>query len=59
LPIGEVSYVPEESAALRGLAQVNQDVTREFAAALRRGAHRNHRYGVSVRPTHLSKRPHW
>lgn len=28
---GEVSYVPEESAALRGLAQVNQDVVRELA----------------------------
>jgi hypothetical protein len=31
LPIGEVSYVPEESTALRGLAQVNQDVVRELA----------------------------
>jgi len=28
---GEVSYVPEESAALRGLAQVNEDVVRELA----------------------------
>jgi hypothetical protein len=31
LPVGEVRYVPEESAALRGLAQVNQDVVRELA----------------------------
>ena len=31
LPMGEVSYVPEESAPLRGLAQVNQDVVRELA----------------------------
>jgi hypothetical protein len=27
----EVSYVPEESAPLRGLAQVNQDLVRELA----------------------------
>jgi hypothetical protein len=31
LPLGEVSYVPEESAPLRGLAQVNRDVVRELA----------------------------
>ena len=31
LLVGEVSYAPEESAALRGLAQVNQDVVRELA----------------------------
>ena len=31
LAAGECSYVPEESAALRGLAQVNQDVVRELA----------------------------
>jgi hypothetical protein len=31
LPVGEVSYVPEESTPLRGLAQVNQDVVRELA----------------------------
>lgn len=31
LPVGECSYVPQESAALRGLAQVNQDVVRELA----------------------------
>jgi hypothetical protein len=31
LPVGEVSYVPEDSRALRGLAQVNQDVVRELA----------------------------
>ena len=31
LPVGELSYVPEESTALRGLAQVNQDVVRELA----------------------------
>jgi hypothetical protein len=31
LAAGEVSYVPEDSAALRGLAQVNQDVVRELA----------------------------
>jgi hypothetical protein len=30
LPVGEVSYVPEESTPLRGLAQVNQDVVREL-----------------------------
>lgn len=26
LPVGQVSYIPEESAPLRGLAQVNQDL---------------------------------
>lgn len=31
LPVGEVSYVPEESMALRGLTQVNQEVVRELA----------------------------
>jgi hypothetical protein len=31
LPAGEASYVPKEGAALRGLAQVNQDVVRELA----------------------------
>ncbi len=31
LAAGEVSYVPEESLPLRGLAQVNQDVVRELA----------------------------
>ena len=31
LPVGEVGYVPEDSQALRGLAQVNQDVVRELA----------------------------
>jgi hypothetical protein len=31
LPLGEVSYVPDESVALRGLAQVNQDVVGELA----------------------------
>jgi len=31
LPLGEVSYVPEESTPLRGLAQVNRDVVRELA----------------------------
>jgi hypothetical protein len=30
LPVGQVSYIPEESAPLRGLAQVNQDVVREL-----------------------------
>ncbi|HTT63438.1 MAG TPA: IS1380 family transposase [Bryobacteraceae bacterium] len=29
LPVGQVSYIPEESAALRGLAQVNQDAVQE------------------------------
>jgi hypothetical protein len=31
LPAGQVSYIPQESAALRGLAQVNQDLVRELA----------------------------
>ena len=31
LPVGQVSYVPEESAPLSGLAQVNQDLVRELA----------------------------
>ena len=31
LPAGQVSYIPEESAPLRALAQVNQDLVREFA----------------------------
>jgi hypothetical protein len=31
LPLGQVSYVPEETAPLRGLAQVNQDLVRELA----------------------------
>jgi len=31
LPMGEVSYVPEESTPLRGWAQVNQDIVRELA----------------------------
>ena len=31
LAAGEASYMPEEGAALRGLAQVNQDVVRELA----------------------------
>jgi hypothetical protein len=30
LAVGQVSYIPDESAALRGLAQVNQDVVREL-----------------------------
>jgi hypothetical protein len=30
LPVDQVSYIPEESAPLRGLAQVNQDVVREL-----------------------------
>ena len=30
LPAGQVSYIPEESAPLRGLAQVNQDLVREI-----------------------------
>ena len=30
LAIDQVSYIPEESAPLRGLAQVNQDVVREL-----------------------------
>jgi hypothetical protein len=30
LPVGQVSYIPEESAPLRALAQVNQDVVREL-----------------------------
>jgi hypothetical protein len=30
LPAERVSYIPEESAGLRGLAQVNQDVVREL-----------------------------
>lgn len=30
LPVGQVSYVPEESTALRGLAQVNQDLVQEM-----------------------------
>ena len=30
LAIDQVSYIPEESTALRGLAQVNQDVVREL-----------------------------
>lgn len=29
LVVGQVSYIPEESAALRGLAQVNQDLVQE------------------------------
>ena len=29
LAVGQVSYIPEESAALRGLAQVNQDLVQE------------------------------
>lgn len=49
LPEGEVSYVPEDSLALRGLAQVNQDVVRELArrcaaeriATIRYGCHRD------------------
>jgi len=31
LPAGQVSYIPEESAPLRALAQVNQDLVRELA----------------------------
>ncbi len=31
LPVGEVSYAPEESAALRGLAQVNREGVSELA----------------------------
>ena len=31
LPIGQLSCVPEDSAPLRGLAQVNQDLVRELA----------------------------
>ena len=38
LGIGEVSYVPEDSAALRGLAQVNRGVVRELSR--RRAAER-------------------
>lgn len=30
LPAGQVSYIPDESAPLRGLAQVNQDLVREI-----------------------------
>jgi hypothetical protein len=30
LPVGQVSYIPEESGPLRALAQVNQDVVREL-----------------------------
>jgi len=30
LAVGQVSYIPEESAGLRALAQVNQDVVREL-----------------------------
>jgi hypothetical protein len=30
LPVGQVSYIPEESGALRGLAQVNLDVVKEL-----------------------------
>ncbi len=30
LPVGQVSYIPAESAALRGLAQVNGDLVREI-----------------------------
>ena len=30
LPAGQVSYIPEESAPLRALAQVNQDLVREI-----------------------------
>jgi len=30
LAVGQVSYIPEESGALRGLAQVNRDVVREL-----------------------------
>jgi len=30
LPVGQVSYIPEESGPLRGLAQVNQDVVKEL-----------------------------
>lgn len=30
LPAGRVSYIPQESAGLRGLAQVNQDVVQEL-----------------------------
>ena len=44
LLVGEVSYAPEESAALRGLVQVNQDVVRAGAPLCRR-ADRDHRHG--------------
>jgi hypothetical protein len=30
LPLGQVSYIPEESSALQGLGQVNQDLIREL-----------------------------
>jgi hypothetical protein len=30
LPAGQVSYIPDESAPLRGLAQVNQEVVQEM-----------------------------
>jgi Transposase DDE domain group 1 len=30
LPVGQVSYIPEESGGLRGLAQVNRDVVKEL-----------------------------
>jgi hypothetical protein len=36
LPVGQVSYIPAENDALRGLAQVNQDVVKELG---RRCAH--------------------
>jgi hypothetical protein len=32
LPVGRVSYIPEESAGLRALAQVNADVVRELGS---------------------------
>lgn len=32
LPVGQVSYIPAESMALRGLAQVNRDVVREIGS---------------------------
>lgn len=35
LALGAVSYIPEESAALRGLAQVNQDLVQELGRRCR------------------------
>jgi hypothetical protein len=35
LPVGQVSYIPAESAALGGLAQVNQDLVQEVGRRCR------------------------
>ena len=45
LPVGRLSYIPAESTALRGLAQVNEDLVREIGQPLPRAEDRDHRSG--------------